>query len=357
MTEIAPDRLLEALLQNQQKELERYQAILMPLFNPQGIDVFQFACSLIRVGGMQSAGWDPLEESIETLDDLTKLMQLELEPGQFKDCLKTRWRLFLISYVHLVEMDAPYDILANLLRVRLQLPSIYDPFREFVGTQAKNREKKSKPHPSSAPVSSMSPAQKISATKQLTIRAGLPAIGDLFDQFYFPSLRNSINPSDYVLHDGEFRMQNGVIGEEGNPHSLSPVIKLHRLSRIIGNAYAFYSALFGLEHNARAWFARFRGQGLPFDLILKGLLEFLVDGQDLLCGFKVHWPNGHDSIYRRLPVGCEAMDILHQPDGTVDFQVGEYFQEHDPFSRLVPAGGMPQYTAAEGMSELLRWPT
>ena len=63
MTKTAPDRLLDAMLQNQQKELERYQAILAPLFNPQGIDVFQFACALLRVGGMQDAGWDPLEES------------------------------------------------------------------------------------------------------------------------------------------------------------------------------------------------------------------------------------------------------------------------------------------------------
>lgn len=357
MTETSPDRLLEAVLRNQERELERYRILLAPLFDPKGINIFHFACALIRVGGMQSAGWDPLEESIQTLDDLIKLVQLDLEPGRFTDPLKTRWRLFLISYAHLVEMDAPYDVLANLLRVRLQLPSTYNPFREFIAPQPKSRKKQAKPRPLSTPALSLSPAQKISAIKQLATRAGCQAIGELFDDFYFSSLRNAIDHSDYVLHGSEFRIRNGVIPEEDNPHSLTPVISLDRLSRIIERAYGFYSALFSLEHNARAWFAGFKGQGLPSDLALKGLLEFLIDDQGLLCGFKMHWPNAHDSVYRRLPSGCDAMNIFNQPDGTVDFFVGEYFREHHPFSRLVPADGQPRYTTAEGASEPLQWPS
>ena len=112
------DRLLQALLQNQERETVRYREILAPLFSPNGVNLFDFACALIRVGGWQSAGWDPLEESIEVLDDLMKLAGLDLQDGHFTDSLKTKIRLFLISYAHLTETDAPYDVLANLLRIR-----------------------------------------------------------------------------------------------------------------------------------------------------------------------------------------------------------------------------------------------
>jgi len=357
MTSRAPDILLEALLLNQQKELERYGAILAPLFNPHGVNQFEFACALLRVGGMQSAGWDPLEESIETLADLTKLVQLDLEAGQFKDPSKTRWRLFLISYAHLVEMDAPYDVLGNLLRVRLKLQCIYDPFQEFAQDDQRKRKGSARSRSIAAPVRTMSPGQKISLIRKLATRANCMGLNDVFDEFYFTTLRNSIDHSDYVLHSGEFRMRNGLLAEEGRLTSFSPVIGLDRLNRIIGKAYGFYLALFTLERNARAWFAQFKGKAFPFDRQLKGLMEFLIDDQDLLCGLKVHWPNETDSIYRRLPSGCEATNILYCSNGTLSFQVVEYFQPHHPFSSLVPSDGQPRYTPADGSTDALVWPS
>jgi len=343
------------MIQYQERELEGYQALLAPLFRPQGSNAFELACTLIRVGGMQGPGWDPLEESTETLADLMALFRLKLEPGQFKNPEKTRWRLLLISYAHLVEMDAPYDVLANLLRLRLKLPFSITPF-QGVAVQSTTR-KKPKTRPLAAPMLGMSPIQKIEAIKKLASQAGCASIGNAFEEFYFPSLRNSIDHSDYILHDNEFRMRNGYITEEGNPNSLTPVIKMQRLGEIIGRAFAFYQAFFGLELAARAWFGRFKGQGFPLDRLLKGLVEFLIDENGLLVGFKVHWPNEQDSIYRRLSGGCEALNISHGLDGTIGFVVGEYFQDRHSFSRLVPLDREPKYTAAEGATEPLQWPS
>jgi hypothetical protein len=48
-------------------ERKRYAGLLAPLFSPQDVDTFEYACALLRVGGCQDAGWDPLQESREVL--------------------------------------------------------------------------------------------------------------------------------------------------------------------------------------------------------------------------------------------------------------------------------------------------
>ena len=51
---------------------------------------FEVLCSVLRVGGLQDAGWDPLEESLEAFEDYNALLAAQTEP-------KKRWRLGLIE--------------------------------------------------------------------------------------------------------------------------------------------------------------------------------------------------------------------------------------------------------------------
>jgi hypothetical protein len=341
---------------------EHYGGILAPVFAPAGVDPFEYACSLLRVGGLEDAGWDALRESREVLDDLRHLTVMELPSQQLEDANATRWRLGLLSYVHMVEMDAPYHVLANLLRVRSGMRYVIDPFgpwleQKRVEQQEKKERKKGKKVRDRWPRGQLLfPHQKIDVIRDLAAEAGIASAGEAFGDFYFSQIRNAIAHSDYVLHGMEFRMLHGSAATEAGA-APRPVVPLPGLADIVVSTFGFYFAFFGLHRQALQATAGLRGVCHPFDLQLKGLLEFLVDDESELCGFKVHWPNAHDSVFRRSPDGCEAVNIRIDRDGAVGFFVGERFKDHDPFSRLVQRGSGPHYTPAEGSAEPPEWPT
>lgn len=327
----------------------KYADLLAPIFSPNKVNTFEFACALLRVGGIEDAGWDALQESREVLDDLSTLTQLELPKDRFKDVEKTRWRLGILAYAHITEMDAPYHMLANLLRVRAKMKYDMSPFKRNDKTKKRrSRNVTFRPRPS--------PKAKIEFIKDYAGKAGHPQVGNVFDDFYFADLRNAVNHSDYVFHNDEFRMLQGHILEEER-RVLSPVVPLKRLGSIINLAVAFYSVFFALEKRARAGFANLGGKCFPYDTNLKGLLEFLIDNDGLLCGFKVHWPNEHDSVYQRTANGCTGTNICPNPDGSINFFVGEYLRDHDPFSELIARGSQPRYTPPEGSTEPPQWPS
>ena len=74
---------------------------------------------MVRVAGMKDTGWDSYTESIALLRHFTQLMNLELPADRFSHPRNTQVRLALIAYSHMIEMSVPYDLLANLLRLRL----------------------------------------------------------------------------------------------------------------------------------------------------------------------------------------------------------------------------------------------
>src|SRR3954452_9113784 len=73
-------------------------------------DEFEFGCTLLRVRGMESPGWDPFGETHQLVEDLMTLVGAPLVPH-------TKGRLGLLLYSHLTEAGATYDILANLTRI------------------------------------------------------------------------------------------------------------------------------------------------------------------------------------------------------------------------------------------------
>jgi hypothetical protein len=73
-------------------------------------DEFEYACTLLRVRGLEDPGWQPLDETQALFDDLSALIA-----GPLRD--DTRVRLALLLYCHLIEVDAIHEVLDNMVRV------------------------------------------------------------------------------------------------------------------------------------------------------------------------------------------------------------------------------------------------
>jgi hypothetical protein len=322
---------------------EKYYQALKPLFFPElpaKHDIVNFFASLLRVVGMEDRGWDPLLESRATLEDLNTIMQMELPEEGFPSAEMTRWRMGLVMYSHMVEMDAPYEVITNLLRFHLGYGYSPNPYYQFLSKDEKKQFAKR----------GIYPVGKIKIIKRLSKELGVN-VGDIFDEFYDPKLRNAISHSDYIITDTHFRVRNGT-GAWG-----AYATPLEKLDETITRCKAFYSTFFGIEHAARHSFGGIAKKALPYDPHYKGLLEVLADKEGTMCGFRVHWPNGTDSTYRRTEDGIEMVNcMLAMKQNTVEFMVGLYACSPGSFSPLVEDGAQPVYTTREGEDVPLRWP-
>lgn len=324
---------------------ERYVEILRPLFmpaDPISNDILNYFASLLRILGMEDSGWDPYLESRTTLEDLNSLFKIKLPEGCFPDPNATLWRIGLLLYSHVVEMDAPYEVLTNLLRFRLGKGYNPNAFFEFLtGTEKKSFKRRS-----------ISTPRKIKIVKELSVEAGLPEVGKIFDEFYNNHLRNAVGHSDYILADEGFRCRGGISGSKAFR------IPYAELDEIISAAKAFISSFFQAELSTRQTWGLQKHQALPYDRHYKGLIEILVDHQDLMCGFRVHWPNGSESTYRRTEDGIEMTNCYFDPDGaTIALFVNQYAKDPSEFSPLVERHAKPVYSKLDGCDIVPTWPT
>ena len=122
---------------------------------------------------MEDKGWDPYLESRAILEDLNAILQTELPDAKFPDKNLTIWRMGLLMYSHIVEMDAPYEVITNLLRFRLRYGYSPNPFYMFLTPEQKKRFRRSR----------MNPKQKIEIIRTLSAKAHLP-VAEIFDDFY-----------------------------------------------------------------------------------------------------------------------------------------------------------------------------
>ena len=319
---------------------DRYLEILSPLFfpsDPLKHDIIRFFASLLRVVGIEDKGWDPYAESRAILEDLNALMQLKLPRRKFPDEL-TVWRLGLTLYNHIVEMSAPYEVLANLLRFKLEEGYSPNPFYKYMSNDQKKRFKKS----------GLFPRQKIEIIRNLSVKSGI-RVNEIFDDFVRFDLRNAIAHADFIIADDMFRCR-------GSSPSSSFSISLVELDRLLTAAKAFISAFFVLEREARKTWGAFGGRAIPYDPVYKGLMEVLSDEEGYLNGFKVHWPNHEESFYRRTPEGIDMVNcFLDLKSENIQLFVGMYARRRDAFSPLVELGGKPRYTPVEGSEEAPVW--
>ena len=262
----------------------------------------------------------------------------------------TRARLALISYCHLIEMNFPYELLANLLRLRLGQKYSINPFSHLdrAVSKKKNGTKRVR-------IILASPEKKIREIEGLSARAGLPEVGTALRSIYNQTIRNAVDHSDYAIHGERMRLlsENFLSTKSG---MYTPLIPFEELAEITNGAFAFYSALLSLWKRSRNSFTDFRERFLPYDFHYKGILEFTFEG-DTLTGFRTYWPNGTVGVcYRSLNGESDAQNTYFNPDGSINFMVGTLATKPSSFSPCVEDGEEPVYAVVPGTEKRPYWP-
>lgn len=201
---------------------KRVAEIIQSLFErAKAEDEFEYACTLLRIRGVESAGWDTLEETDQLFQDLTGLMNSPLRGD-------TRVRLALLLYSHLTEVDAIYLMLANLLRVIKGERYSVDPFGHLYLP-------KGKPRMDQRPPSAKSVVNYLikSATEQKEAD-----LAELLNWFFHDNVRNAFFHSDYTIHQDEFRSREAWFQQKDGTYS--PSLKLVELMELVNRGLLFY---------------------------------------------------------------------------------------------------------------------
>jgi hypothetical protein len=150
-------------------------------------DEFEFCSTLLRLRGMEDAGWDPLHESLELSQQLMSLQNAPLDKG-----LQLRLALFL--YCHLTEMSDVYNIPANMLQVISGHRYSMSPFS--IGLQLGQ-------NPPSSPIG------KARTLKALADALNMQELGEVFEEMIVKEVRNAFYHSDYILTNESLNIRHG----------------------------------------------------------------------------------------------------------------------------------------------------
>lgn len=229
------------------------------------VDEFEFGCTLLRVRGMESAGWDPFGETHQLVEDLMTLVGAPLAPH-------TKVRLGLLLYSHLTETGATYDILANLTRVLNGERYVIDPFLDHYP-----RNRKGEPQFLTTPA-------KVRALKDMLGAVDHAAVSETLDWFFHASVRNAFAHADYTLHGDEFRACSEFFEHGGVRTS---ALALDVVADIVNRALAFYDAFMREYHDQRGGY---RANKVVGGRISGGAdqepVELLADERRGLYGFR-----------------------------------------------------------------------
>lgn len=169
-------------------EKDDLEKILVPLFEKaKAVDEFEFCCAIIRIRGTEGAGWDPLTESYQFMNQISLLMQAPIEQE-----LKTR--LFLFLYCHATEIDDIYIIVANLIKITKGERCSMDPFL----TKENGKMKKVK-----------YPLEKIAKIEAWSKDTEFENVPEVMRSFLVKEVRNAFYHSDYVLYEDNFNIRHG----------------------------------------------------------------------------------------------------------------------------------------------------
>lgn len=215
MTEASSDDQFGERTENQLEELfQRAKAR----------DEFEYACALLRIRGLEGPGWDPLEETNRLFSDMTRLLQAPLEAA-------TKLRIGLFTYCHLIEVDAIYSIIENMLLARDGERCSAFPFGDLYRDQPR---KYSRTPPSAARV--------VRFVIEHAVNSGASELGDVLKEMFNDQVRNSFFHSDYIFFDDEYRSREAEFESGG---VIQKSLKISELLEVMNRGYAFYQAFMG----------------------------------------------------------------------------------------------------------------
>lgn len=256
---------------------------------------FDAVCALLRVAGLQDAGWDPFEESEAAFKDYN--WHLKAKSKELSD--KSQWRIGLLMYCQACEMSAIHHMLANLLRILVDQPYHINPLGSL-GRASKKRMFKWYP-----------PSAKVKWHKILEMAdaAKRPDLVRLIENVYDDQVRNAVSHSDYIITKDTFRWTESGLGGQ---------LPLENLSNLIANAFSFTGRFMAVRDR---WLKLITAKHRYHRWPNYEVLELLRSGGKL-DGFRVHFSNGTSARFHRSPSGVDLMNVTIKSDGTINFMVG-----------------------------------
>jgi len=207
---------------NYLQAVERYLTLWDELFDKaQEADEFQFILALIRMKGVESAGWDTFENTIGALKGAAKAS----ERARGEDKLN----LMLWLYGHAVEASDHYEIIANMVNI-----AGGGPYRAWnfprKNTRTGQREQ--------------TPNEKILEIKDRCQKLGLKDYSAPFAEVLDKELRNAVYHSDYSTYQGRVRFRDSKTG-------FAVEYDIDKTNRIINQAMAMHETIRNLSDSYR----------------------------------------------------------------------------------------------------------
>jgi hypothetical protein len=165
--------------------LARYLTAFDPAFTRAKEECeFEFILTLLRVRGVQDAGWDPFDSTRDAIAAVRRTgNKISRRPRNFVGAR----HLQLWLYGHIVEASEPYEILANLIDIAAG--------GQFIAWRF--------PDENGRPVAV---GRKIRAIDEAAAAAGVQQVTNPLHEVYDRPLRNAVFHADYSLHGGEVRL-------------------------------------------------------------------------------------------------------------------------------------------------------
>jgi len=193
--------------------LKRYLECMTPAFTgAYERSEFEFILALLRVWGVQDAGWDPFETTSKAIPAMTAVHE------SMTDFVAAR-HLELWVYGHIVEASEPYELLANMIAISQGGRWVAQKFPPIPGKR--NR-----------PPRELSPGEKIVSLERAASAGSMPQVATPLREIWDRDLRNAVFHADYVLYGSEVRI-------------LRPPKKYshERVTELVNKAHAYHTAI------------------------------------------------------------------------------------------------------------------
>lgn len=181
-----PEEILQSWNSTYRDALPRFLNSFGPAFEQaKQCCEFEFVFSLLRVRGLQDAGWDPYTTTLSAVPTLIQLASHAESYEAFR-------HIQLWIYGHVVEAAEPYEMLANL-----------------IGVAGGGRFMSQRFHPnrSGRP---QSPGEKIRKIEEEGTKLGFATIAKPLKERWDRNLRNAIFHSDYSIHGSAVRIMDPI---------------------------------------------------------------------------------------------------------------------------------------------------
>lgn len=282
---------------------KKYIDHFLELFNrAYNTDSIETIFALLEVDGMHQGHWNPTEEILRFFDDFNQML---IDAHKNKKFPLRKYRLALMMYCHVLEMDFAQKLLMNLLRIINKEKYVINPFS----------------HSSIKPPSLK---WKLNELFKLSRELKDNILQKYINEFYIDEIRNSFYHSDYCITQKDFRYRTKLKFKE--PESSKTQLEISQLNDIsitnlsvlITKCFAFFEALF---HTHKHFKMRLASIEKFHKLPQYEVLELLSKDKELY-GFNIHFSNDTKATFIREPESVTATNIIFETDGTVNFMVG-----------------------------------